>query len=368
MAEGQDVTCTHGGDVERVARQSGIPPERLLDFSANVNPMGLPACAADRLARDARDPHLVSRYPDPEATEPRHLPSQKVGVPAECIVIGAGADSLIHAAVRTLKPQRCLIPVPAFSEYRRACQAYGCSILAIPLAMHAAGFAIDCRVSRLAEPGDLLILNNPHNPTGACTKRAEMLGLIASARSSGASVLADEAFIDYAPEAAITGEAAGQPGLIAIRSLTKFFGCPGLRVGYGVATAEIAREFAAQLPAWPVTSLALNAIAEALRDAEYARQAPERNRSTRALLSGALGRLGCHVFPSGANFLLVRLPDPFVAASARERLIREHGILVRECDSFEGLEKGRYLRVAVRQESENARLIQALERVFQEWS
>src|SRR5207248_9500991 len=253
--------------------------------------------------------------------------------------------SLIHQAVRALTPRRCLIPVPAFSEYARACVAYGCAVHSIPLNTEA-----QC------SPGDLIVLNNPHNPTGACASRTEMLRRVAGARSAGAAVLLDEAFIDYAPDCAVTGDAAAQPGVIAIRSLTKFFGCPGLRVGYAVAAAETARALAAQLPPWPVSVLALNALAEALRDGDYARETLERNQRARERLSEALGHLGCQVFPSAANFLLLRLADGFAAAHVRERLIREHGVLVRDCDGFEGLEPGRFLRVAVRLESENVRL------------
>jgi threonine-phosphate decarboxylase len=191
-----------------------------------------------------------------------------------------------------------------------------------------------------------------------------MLPRIAAARSAGASVLADEAFIDYCPEAAVTRDAAMQAGVIAIRSLTKFFGCPGLRVGYAVAAPETARGLAAQLPAWPVSTLALNAVCEALRDADYICETLAMNARERTHLAEALDRLGCRMFPSAANFLLIQLPDAFPAALVRERLIREYAILVRECDSFEGLEPDRYLRVAVRRKSENARLIEGLTSVF----
>jgi threonine-phosphate decarboxylase len=192
-----------------------------------------------------------------------------------------------------------------------------------------------------------------------------MLDRVANAQSFGAAVLVDEAFIDYTPGDAITHEAATQTGVVAIRSLTKFFGCPGLRVGYAVASPETTAVLAAHLPAWPVTTLAMNALAEALRDGEYARETLERNQRDRARLSEALERLGCQVSPSAANFLFLRLPDRFPCTQVRERLIREHAILVRECDSFEGVDPGRYLRVAVRHEGDNARLIEALEKVFQ---
>jgi threonine-phosphate decarboxylase len=348
---------THGGNVQRVARELGILAECILDFSANVNPRGLPARAAERLARDARDPRVLSQYPDPEAHELRTVLSRKLDVPPECIVIGAGADALIHAAVRALAPRRCVISIPAFGEYARAATASGCAVHTVPLASREIG-----------SHGDLVVLNNPHNPTGVLLTRAEMLHRIDDAQGRGASVLLDEAFIDYSPDDAVTRETIARPGVVSIRSLTKFYGCPGLRVGYAVASPDTAAALAIQLPAWPVTTLAMNALAEAIQDAEYTRETLELNERNRMICAEALERLGCEVSPSAANFLFVRLPDSLSAAQVRERLLREHAVLVRECDSFEGIERGRYFRVAVREEIDNARLIQALTHVFKGWS
>jgi threonine-phosphate decarboxylase len=352
---------THGGNIAQAARLLGIPASRILDFSANVNPMGLPPRAALRLAREASNPTISAHYPDPESTELRCLLSQQLAVPTECVLIGSGAAALIHTAICALAPRRCLIPVPAFCEYERACRACGATphFLPLPPDFHLAPQSL-----AEASAGDLVILNNPHNPTGACASRNEMLSLIAATRSREAYVLVDEAFIDYSPESAITREAAADAGLIAIRSLTKFYGCPGLRVGYTVAAAETASRIAAQSPPWPVSTLAQNALAEALRDNDYIREASETNRSARRSLAASLTALGCRVYPAAANFLLIQLPACFPAVHIRERLLRDYAILVRECDSFRGLEGQNCLRVAVRRETENARLLKALTAIF----
>jgi threonine-phosphate decarboxylase len=350
----------HGGDIDRAARQAGVPPHRILDFSSNINPMGLPPRAAERLAREAQDPHTWTHYPDHECKELRSALSHYASVSPESIVIAAGADALIHAAVRAFRPQRCLIPVPAFSEYERAAGAFGCEAIALPLDPE---FRLPAELSQVVRASDLLILNNPHNPSGVCASRSEMLDYVATARASGAAVLADEAFIDYAPDAAITQDAA--TGIVvSIRSLTKFFGCPGLRVGYAVAAPDVAAKIAAQLPPWPVTTLAANALTEALRDNTYPTHAREQNCRARAVLSEALFSLGCRLIPGAANFLSVRLPAGCDALETRHALLHDHAILVRECDSFSALEAGRYLRVAVRSENENQRLIDALSHVL----
>jgi threonine-phosphate decarboxylase len=351
----------HGGDIEGAAREARVPPDSILDFSSNINPMGLPPRAAERLAREAQDPRTWTRYPDHQSTELRSALCRYVGIPSESLVIAAGADALIHAAIRALAPRRCLIPIPAFSEYERASRAFGCEPIFLPLN---AEFRLASEFSE-RQAGDLLILNNPHNPSGACATRSEMLDQVAAARAAGAAVLVDEAFIDYVPDAAITQEAAAG-GVVSIRSLTKFFGCPGLRLGYAVAAPDIASKITAQLPPWPVTTLAANALAEALLDVDYPMQAREQNHRARAILAAVLSSLGCRVSPGAANFLLVRVPAGSNAVQVRDALLRGHAILVRECDSFSGLERRCYLRIAVRSEGDNQRLVNALSHVLRE--
>ena len=353
----------HGGLVDEAARRLGVAPEKILDFSANLNPAGLPDRAVARLAREASDPRLNARYPDPEARELKLALAARLDVPPETIVIGAGADALIHTAIRALAPRACIVPVPAFAEYERACAAAGIAVRRVSLKAED-GFRLQRHAWHVAV-GETIVFNNPHNPTGACVARSEMLDLIAGARSNGATVLVDEAFVDYAPEAAITRDAAAQSGVIAIRSLTKFYGCAGLRVGYAVASPDTAAALRGQLPPWPVTSLAANTLAEALADGEYANATLMCNAARRARLTTDLASLGCRVFPSSANFLLFELPPEDDAAAVQQRLLEANAILVRRCDSFEGLTPDRYIRVAVRCDEDNSRLVNALAEIME---
>ena len=353
---------THGGDVHRIAREFGIPKNALLDFSASINPRGLPPRAAERLAREAIDPNLLAQYPDPEAREMRQLLGKQLGVPHEAIVVGDGAGALIDACVRALKPRKCLIPVPAFYEYERTCRVNNCFVHPFPLAAEN-GFTLDpAAISHAIRQNacDLLIVNNPHNPSGAGMDRAMMLYLLELTRAAGAKVVIDEAFIDYAPGSEITADAVLLSGVVAVRSLTKFYGCPALRVAYLVAAPDIARLIAAQVPVWPVTTLALNTLAEALKDTAYSRLSIEENELERIRLSRSLAELGFQVFPSVSNFLLLHLPENRCSAQLRERLIVKHNIVVRNCDSFAALAKGRYIRVAVKSERDNNRLLEAI--------
>jgi threonine-phosphate decarboxylase len=350
----------HGGDVWQVSEELGIPAATLLDFSANINPRGLPVRALERLARDASDPRLLSLYPDPSARRLRQALSQHLAVPAEAIAVGPGAESLLAPILRCLMPRRALVPVPAFSEYRRVCAQLQIEFAPFPLHREELFRAPVEGLCQSVEAGGTVLLNNPHNPCGAILDRREVLRVVEATNSRGATLLLDEAFIDYAPHHSLVREAAAQPGLIVLRSLTKFYGCPALRVGYAVAHPETIQRIRSLLPSWPVTQLALDPLTEALADAEYAENSLRENAIQRERLMDSLTALGIFVFPPSANYLFLELQAGMpTAAELRARLIATHRILIRNCDSYEGLTPGRYVRVAVRSAAENGRLIQA---------
>jgi threonine-phosphate decarboxylase len=149
--------------------------------------------------------------------------------------------------------------------------------------------------------------------------------------------------------------------LLVVRSLTKFYGCPALRAGYAAGHPRTLARVSAIQPAWPVTGLALSALAEAVRDREYAWATRRENALRAEDLAQGLRGLGLQVFPTAANFLLFRLaPEMPAAAILSDRLLCDHHILIRNCDSYEALEPGRYIRVAVRTAEENDRLLAAL--------
>jgi len=256
-----------------------------------------------------------------------------------------------------------MVPVPAFSEYRRVCAQQDIEYMPFPLdRSESFRISVDNLCRRLeAEPCDVVLLNNPHNPSGALLEAHEVRRILCAARSSAATLVLDEAFVDYSPQATLAEDAAVMPGLIVVRSLTKFYGCPALRVGYAVAHPDAVSRIRSSLPAWPVTQLALDALAEAVADREYAEASRRENALERERLSEALSALGLVVFPSAANYLFLELETNMRPASElRLRLLRRHKILIRNCDSYEGLLPGRYVRVAVRSTVDNSRLIQAL--------
>jgi|SRR5579859_609310 len=361
-----DIRAVHGGDVEAVARMYGLRPEEILDFSANINPAGPPPRVVARLAEAARDVRLLASYPEPDCRSLREAFAIHASVEPGNVIVANGTAALLDITLRALQPKRCLLPIPAFSEYRRAIRAAACECIPFPLgpekqfALEPDAFAAALREKQC----DCCILNNPHNPSGSSIPPEPLLRLLLEAAEQEITVLLDEAFIEYATELSLTREVASLPNVVALRSITKFYALAGMRVGFAIANARLAKALWTQVAAWPVTTLAAIAAAEALEDVSYAEQARSACARERKLLSDALAKTRIAVWPSAANFLLLKPPTGSLpVGQVCERLLLDHHILVRDCSSYEGLESDRYIRVAVRDYPANMKLISALNEI-----
>ena len=356
----------HGGDVAAVAAEFGIAPEKLLDFSANINPLGPPAGVLRRLKRDAADVELLMRYPEAGLKTLRRALSVHAGVAENQIIIGGGAAALIETVIRAVRRKhgksRCLLPIPAFSEYERALLADDFQIVFFALEKEANFCLAENKfIEVLAkEKPNLCIITNPHNPTGAFIKRESLERIIETAQRSGTVILLDEAFIDYAPAESLTRDTNRFENLVVLRSLTKFYGIPALRVGYTVASVELIEILESLLPSWSVTTLAAHAAEEAVKDVGYAKKTLETNRIEKEILAANLRQIGFRVFPSAANFLFVELPPKSSATTLRTYLIKHNRIIVRDCSTYSGLETGKFIRLAIRSRAENELLFKAL--------
>jgi threonine-phosphate decarboxylase len=359
----------HGGDVEAVSRESGIPVGNLIDFSASINPLGPPPSVLARLRRDSSDASSLARYPDPRYSELRSTLATQLSVPPECLAIANGSAAVFGAIIRAVRPRTCLLPVPAFGEQPRALAAAQCEIERLPLTADT-GFRLDtgtlCRTLAERRPA-MCVVTNPHNPSGALTTAAEMSLVVHGASAHHVQLVIDEAFIDFAPSETLTVTATRSDHLVVLRSLTKFYGMPALRVGYCVSTPEVIARIDAQLPEWPVTTLAAAAAVEALCDEDYARRTRRAVADDRRHLRELLAGDGCDIYESAGNFLLIRLPERGPDSTGlRTQLIRKHHIVVRDCRSFDGMADGRFIRVAVRTRADNRRLADAIRSVLQE--
>jgi threonine-phosphate decarboxylase len=350
----------HGGQLREIARRFHVPEESLLDFSASISPMTVSEARVDALCELLRHRKLIAQYPDSEYPDLKQAIAQYAGVDPASICVANGVMPLLDAALRSLNLRRCLVLVPAFAEYQRILRVCAVERRTLVL-LHQENFVVDPdavlrEVRRYS--ADSVLLANPHSPSGCLTPAGLLTQLQSALSALGVTTILDEAFVDYSPEASLSGRAANVDDVIAFRSITKFFAMPGLRVGYAVALPANCLKLESVLPLWPVDSIASLAARIALLDTALVSKTREANARERRWLSEQLNALGLTAFPSTANHLLVRLPDEVDGFDTWRRLIIEHLIVVRNCATFEGL-SAQYLRIAIRDHAANQTLISA---------
>jgi threonine-phosphate decarboxylase len=358
--------CTrldHGGAVLEFARRNGIDYREFLDFSASINPLGPPEELLELIRKNL---DVLACYPENCNEGLVRALGAHCGVRPANILAGNGATELIYFLLSYLKPRSSLVALPTFSEFPRACAIMGTRIEAVPfIHLEAGGFRFDSGVLLEAlkrSAVDLVILVHPNNPTGALLERTLIDELLRETRERNTSVLLDESFIDFVPGQTAINRLEANPHVFLLRSLTKFYAIPGLRLGYLVADAARVREMLEMRQPWQVNQLAQLAGELCPTLAGYGAQTLELIRQERAWLEHQLAAIaGLVSYPGAANFLLVRL-DPTIG-SVREihnRLL-QHRILIRRCDGWPGLPDNCF-RIAVRSRKENELLIERLKK------
>ena len=351
----------HGGQLQHIADYFDIPASSLRDFSANINPDGPPIRALTVLRQALDEASVLMEYPDLDEPVLRAAISSYAGVETECIAVANGFVPLFDAALRATSVRKCLVPVPAFIEYRRSLENASVEVSTIVLDP-AANFQYEIG-ALLDGAHDAILLANPQNPSGILHDRETILDLTVRAAKRDILILLDEAFIDYCGGASLAEYVEHHPNLIVFRSLTKFFGMPGLRVAYSISSPRTALRLQNKVAPWSVTTLASRAAAAAVHDKEYASRAKALNHRRRNQLDRELTQLSFQTTPSSANFILFRLPANIDPASFWRRMIEEHRIVLRQCGAYESLTRD-YFRVAVRGDSDNHYLVEALRKAL----
>jgi threonine-phosphate decarboxylase len=339
---------THGGRALAFAREHNIDYRAVLDFSANVNPLGPSPKAIDAI-KQALD--MVCIYPDENSIRLRSCLSHRLRVPPEMIIIGNGATELLYFWLRTIRPRTATLLVPTFGEYRRALESIGAEIRTVQLQTQD-----HFRLPPVSYGSDVVIVTNPNNPTGAYTPPEEMTEWISHIDPT-THVFLDEAFVEFTAQASLVRSIERFPNLWILRSMTKFYAIPGLRLGYLVGSGVHALQ--AQREPWQVNSLAETAGIASLEDSPYEETTLQLVQRERIWLWKQFQKIpNIHVFPSGSNFFLARCEDD----ETLDRLIAglmEKNILIRDCRGVEGL-YGPYFRFAIKGREENTRLLDEL--------
>lgn len=358
---------THGGRVYEFAREHGIDIKDILDFSANINPLGPPKSALQAI--EANLP-LITHYPDATHRDVKLAISERLHIDDDAVLCGNGATEVMELLFREVAPNRIIVFHPAFSEYRLIAERMGVELVGIPLVRSTTAyqdaslgttetFSLPLQaLQETAKPGDLVVLNNPHNPTSAFWHPLDWWSSIEPLCRAGVFVAVDESFIDFlpdVPEISVMGKATRNPNLFVIRSATKIFSIPGLRFGYGIGHPELVAKIDASRDGWSVNALAQAATAYAMRDdtffeATWRWLSAEKKR----VLESARPLSNLRMFKPSVNFVLTEFSDARTAWRTRLALERR-GILSRSCDNFTGLDE-RHVRFAIRSKKDNIQL------------
>ncbi|NOY10460.1 MAG: cobyric acid synthase [Spirochaetes bacterium] len=349
----------HGGNVRELAETLSCREDEIIDFSANINPKGFPSWLREEVSRSISS---LVQYPDRKQEHFIKAVSKYHSVSGEMILGANGAGELIDLIPRVIKPGLVLIPVPSYGEYERSCRAFKTEQLVLK---EENNFLLDSDLlSRklLNSPGKKLVfIGQPNNPTGTLTNPGIIVSL--AEKHGDTFFCIDESFADFIPGYISPAESITKnipENIIIIRSMTKFYAVPGLRLGYCIASPEFIVKIKDLQPPWPVNTLALNVGERALQDEGYHTETVTMTEKLRTgLIDGLVRFPWLKVFQSRVNFLLVKTLTDTPAVKELLSFLLKKRIAVRDCSSFKGLDDS-FFRIAVRKKKENRALLDAL--------
>lgn len=350
----------HGGNIEEIARKFRVKKDSIIDFSSNVNPFFCPQYVAGIMRSSVSK---TCQYPDRKSTSLKKALGKHLNIDARHIVIGNGSSDLIYRMTSELKPKSALTLAPTFGEYEKALMNVGAKIKYLFLQeKNNFSCSVDEIINKAYET-NILFLCNPNNPTGKIVPRQELERLILRLRRKKTILVLDEAFIDLEKRESIIDLAVKNDNLLVLRSMTKFFGLPGLRLGYAVGSINHIRRIENFGQPWPVNVFAQSAGELIIKDKNFEKKAKKKLLNEREYLYRQLRQIkGLEPFPSSANFILIKIEGRTSSHQLQSLLIKRN-LLIRDCSNFRGL-GNKYIRVAVRKRTENKILLNELENIL----
>ncbi len=349
------VNFSHGGICGRGLKRD------VIDFSANINPLGLSSRAREELTKNYK---RILQYPDPEAGALIKKIARYWKIKEENILLGNGSSELIYLILCVFRPGVVVIPAPTFSEYEAAARAVNARVQFLRLK--------ETEAFDLKGPGKnntpdfdnagMLFICNPNNPTGNLLLKEQKIENL-----PGERVVVDEAFMDFLPDEkmhSLIRKAGRSKKVIVLRTFTKFFALPGLRIGYMVAHADSIKALKRACVPWNTNALAQLLAYALLGDREYIKKTRELIKREKTFLFGEIAKIGeLKSYPSVANFLLIKIRDKNITSPVLTEKLIKRGIFVRDCANFRGL-NNRFIRAAIRSHRENLRLVSAMRQIL----
>lgn len=344
-----------GKPIEELTREYGI--QKVIKLASNENPLGPSPKATAAIRRALSELH---RYPDGSGYYLKQSLGRYLGVKPDQILLGNGSNEIIELALRTfLGPGfEVISPTPSFLVYGKVVQAMGGKNVLIPLKR----FTIDLEaiLNRIGPRTQIVIVNNPNNPTGTIIKKKEWERFL-RAVPTRILILLDEAYIDFVDDPDCPNGMNylnSEKNILVIRTFSKAFGLAGLRIGYGLTRADLADYINRVRQPFNVNSLAQAGARGALEDRAFFENTQTLVRKGKKVLEKGLTRIGLSYIPSQTNFILIRVPRK--AQVVYEAMLRK-GVIIRSMKSY-GLED--YIRVNVGLPEENRFFLRALKQVI----
>lgn len=335
------------------------PKRDILDFSANINPLGPPTHTQEKWNACY---HEVDVYPEPSYRQARQQIASKESLDSEQVLLTNGGAEAIYLVAHMMRGKKALIVHPTFSEYEHACHQHNVQVESLffsgdtydQLEMH--------EMLRKLPHVDLIFLGRPNNPTGHMLARHSLLMILNEAQKEHTYVVIDEAFIDFVEDAAEQRMSAYinmYSYLIVLRSMTKMYAIPGLRLGYILAQRHIIEQLRAGQIAWSVNGPAAHLVQHLLQQDSFVHQTRQWLIEEKRFLDDHLRLLNFRMSISTCNFYLLFDDERPGDVAPWFTFLLERGIMARHTVNFTGL-AGTCLRLAVRTRMEHEKLVGVL--------
>ena len=366
----------HGGNIFQFAHEQQIEPYEVIDFSANINPLGPSQRGLSALEAQLR---YISHYPDATNDDVLNAIADTYGMNKDQIAVGNGAAELLYAICRLPGYTGAFVPAPGFSEYKEALEASripvrdiyyrpreddnGKPYFEVPyLALET--FAAELK----GQDGRIIVfLGNPNNPDGTLLDKNHIRTVASMLKDANSLLVIDESFIDFVGNDTLQDNEHSMRSLvnefdniIVVHSFTKFYAVPGLRIGAAFSNPEIIDQLNTYIPTWSVNTLAQAYTESALNDVEYVKRTKQVLSEEQNYLYNALDAIsGITVYQPSANFILFHIEQEGVTADSINEALKKHNMIVRNCESYMGL-NNQWVRVAIKDHENNVRLIETL--------
>lgn len=356
-----NINSVHGADINSAAELYGLEADKIIDFSSNINPFIVDSM--DKIV--AAGVGSLQKYPDIKYRRLRKNISDYLGVDDSQVIPGNGATEIIYLLMRNLRGRLAIIN-PTFSEYRKGAELAGLSVVDFVMDWKK-DFKLDLdEIYRRKDEFDSIFICNPNNPDGSVR---EIKKLLEFAEKEGKLLIVDETFIEFADseeERSLVNMVEKSKNLFIIRAVTKFFGIPGIRLGYGISSSrELLQKMYDEKEPWTINSFADSASDFIFKEEEYIRKSKEYFSKERVCMINEINKIdGIKAFNSDANFILVRFENRNVL-DVKENLLKRAGLLIRDASNFIGLDSS-FARVAIKNHEQNTVLVDALRSVLGE--